>query len=237
MSFALEGHVLWRLCWLVALLSLGGCVGPRAFIPATHVLVPAPDGGIAAAEYDLDVEQHRLGQARVWSLGAYRDDSSGETRTLIHVGFVLHNSGEAPLRLDEKGLYLDDVVLEDSGLYRIAPLHVDSNTSVPPDDTQRIGVLFSLPGAPMPSEIRSYRVAWAVQAGGRTYTQQTPFVQAPPRERRYPYAVYYYGYWPYPWWPPYYDSPYYRPYPYWRYWRGPYPPGPLPPSYLRRRHR
>lgn len=67
--------------------SFGGCAGPRAFVPATHAVVPAPDGGIAAADYDLDVEQHRLGQARVWPLGAYRDDSSGETRTIVHVGF------------------------------------------------------------------------------------------------------------------------------------------------------
>jgi hypothetical protein len=203
---------------LVSLLGGAGCATSRAFRPAEHVTALSPRGDHYAAEYTVRDASHLIAEVKVWSRGASRDGSDGEAATIVHVGFEVGNLGEAPVRLEPKQLYLDDVVFDDGERDRIRAFRINGDTLVPPGSEREIEVLFSLPEDVWPNDVLGYRVAWQLSNGG-SYSQKTPFLRAVNRrdaDPLYPYVPFY-GYhsvyWPYP----------YGVWPSWRYGR--YYPG------------
>jgi hypothetical protein len=194
---------------LLVLFALG-CATPQAFVPLAEVRSPAPDGEHNAADYTLEPHAH----VQVWSRGAFRDENEGKTETVVHVGFVLDNQGSAPVRLDEKRLYLEDIASTEGGIEKLAPVQIDGNAAVAPSATGQVEAYFALPKRIWPSDIVGYRVVWALEGSEKTPLQHTAFQSTRYGPRvylaYYPYAPYYWG-WYYPWRP----YPFYAPYPYW----------------------
>ncbi len=204
--------------WLLLLMVLttgAGCASAQAFVPVEHVTGLSPDGDQYAAEYRLEGEHGYLGEAKVWSQGAYREEVDGNDETVVHIAFVLDNAAKTPIRLDPQRLSLEDVVLNDGAIARIPALGIEGDPVVPPGQEREIQVSFLLPEDVWPSEVRRYRVAWVVTNGG-SYAQKTPFLRATYRRDDYwaPSLGIYYGY---------YSPFYWRHYPGWR--RGHYYPG------------
>lgn len=204
---------LGSLAGIVATLLLSSCVGTQVFTPAANATAFSPDGASRAAEYPIEIDQHPIGDARLWSHGAYRADVEGSTKTVVHVGFLLHNTGATPISLDDKRLFLEDVLTSDGTLYQVPPVHVDGNTSVPASQSAQVDALFALPSGLWPGDVIAYHVSWTVKGTG-VYTQRTPFVG--PGYVRFHYFPYGYPYGPYGYY--FYDG-----YP-WAYWGAPYSP-------------
>jgi hypothetical protein len=189
---------------------LAGCGAPAAFMPAAHVTGLSPDGSQYASEYPIEADKRHIGDAKLWSRGVYRDDPEGKTETLVHVGLLLDNNESAPIRLDDKGIMLEDVQLDDgTTLYEIPPAHIEGDLTVPPAKSRQINVYFALPRRLWPMDVLMYRVRWTVQAGS-SFVRRTPFVRNGYRPGDYP--GYAYGYY-YPYGYAYFGySPYYWPY-------------------------
>ncbi|HLV68468.1 MAG TPA: hypothetical protein VKY73_21780, partial [Polyangiaceae bacterium] len=111
-------------------LGLAACATRQPFLPAEHVTGITPHGYLAA-EYDLEDKRGNLGEAKIWSHGAYRTEVRGDTDTVVHVGFALENSTTAPLRLVPEALYLDSATLDDGVLGRLRPVEIRGNPVVP----------------------------------------------------------------------------------------------------------
>jgi hypothetical protein len=214
---------LGSLAGIVAVLVLSGCMGTQVFTPAANATAFSPDGASRAAEYPIEIDQHPIGDARLWSHGAYRAEVDGSTRTVVHVALLLHNTSAAPISLDDKRLSLEDVVTSDGTLYQVLPAHVDGTTSVPPSQSAQIDALFALPSGLWPVDVIAYHVAWTVKGTG-VYTQRTPFVG--PGYVRFHYLPYGYPYGPYGYYYDGYPGAYWGPgyYPYFgmRFGRGSY---------------
>jgi hypothetical protein len=215
----------WLLLLLV-LMSGAGCASSQAFMPAEHVTGLSPQGEHYAAEYQMEGAHGYLGDAKVWSEGAYREEVDGNDETVVRIVLVLDNAVDTPLRLDTQRLTLEDVVWSGGAIGRIPPLSVEGDPVVPPGQEHEIQVSFRMPEDVWPSELRRYRVAWAVTNGG-SYAQKTPFLRLIQRRDDYwgpSFGMYYgYGYYSpfypgwrrgyhYPAWPPY-GPRYYRPRP------------------------
>lgn len=197
-----------------------GCVSSRAFVPSEHVTGFSPDGQQYAAEYTLLEEGETVGEVKVWTDGAERDDS----RTVIRVAFELDNPSQRPLRFDESRLFLEELPEDGKAPGRERPAELTGDTLVPPGESRQLAATFTLPSGIWPSDVPGYRVGWAV-VGGKSHSRKTPFVHMRPRgpDPWGPGYAPYYGYsypgfyryrWPPPWRRPFY-SPYYY-YPYWR---------------------
>jgi len=204
-----------RVLVLVALLMGVGCATPQAFVPVAEVTAPAPDGVHGAAEYQLDQPMHR-GHVQVWSQGAYRDDSEGPARTIVHVGFSVQNEGTTPLRLDERRLFLEDIGSTEGGIQQLAPSRLEGNTPIVPASTGHVDAYFTLPRRIWPGDVFGYRVAWALEGEEKARVQHTAFESTryrPPLYLAYSYP--YYPYYPWGWYYPGRPYPFYAPYPYW----------------------
>jgi hypothetical protein len=202
---------------VLAALLVSGCASTQVFTPAANATAFSPDGANRAAEYPIEIDQHPVGDARLWSHGAYRADVDGSTKTVVHIALLLHNTGATPLTLDDKRLFLEDVLTSEGTLYQVAPAHVDGTTSVPPAQSAEVDAVFALPSGLWPGDVIAYHVAWAVKANG-VYTQRTPFVGPGYAHFHYfpygypdgPYGYYFYDGYPWAYWGPPYFS--YRPY-------------------------
>ncbi len=181
---------------LVAWFVLSSCVSSRAFVPTEHVTAVSPRGGHLAAEYPIIEGGQSLGEVKVWSAGAVRDRSADDPRTSVRVGFELQNHGNAPMRFDRAGLFLEEMPEGGQARGRVAPEHVEGDLLVPPGESRQVDVAFALPSSVWPSDVPAYRVAWSV-VGQRAHSRKTPFlrVQNPsPADAWYPYYGPYYGY-------------------------------------------
>jgi hypothetical protein len=212
----------------LCLLAGSGCASYQAFVPIADVTAPSPEAEHTAADYALGPAQQRWGNVQVWTHGAYREEREGAARTVVHIGFSVHNQGASPLRLDEKRLFLEDVALGSGLVHRIAPSHVDGNEPIGASSTRQIDAYFDLPRRARPYDVAGYRVSWAFQGPNDTIAEHTDFRSTTYAWRRsyayYPGAYpwgWYYPLRPYPYYFSY--SPYYYPfdaYPY-PYWVGP----------------
>jgi hypothetical protein len=194
----------------VALIFTSGCVSSRTFMPTEHVTAFSPGGGQYAAEYSIDESGSSLGDVKLWSEGATRDGSDEEPRTKVRVGFELSNHAQIPLRFDPKRLFLEELAKKGEPAGRLPPANVAGDTLVPPGQSRRLDVLFTLPSSVWPSDVPGYRVAWSV-VGRRVHSRKTPFASVAPRRPidawYYPYYGYYpgfYGSWSFGYrgWPP-----------------------------------
>lgn len=207
----------------IALLA-SGCAPRQTFLPAAHVKELESKEGVYGATYEMKADGQRLGEAQLWSRGVYRGKIEESTKTLVHVGFVLRNDTNAPLRLDERQLVLEDVQLGPEALYDVPAVTVDGELTVPPGQTRDIDVTFALPNRIWPGDVFAYRVRWTVQAE-RPYAERTAFMRNGFRtaQRFGRYHTYYYD----PYWVPYGPYGYFSlglgwyPWTYPRYYYGP----------------
>ena len=187
----------WKsgLLLLMVLTAVSGCASSQAFMPAEHVTGLSPRGDQYAAEYRLEGEHGFLGEAKVWSQGAYQEEIDGNDATVVRIAFVVDNAVHAPLRLDIQRLSLEDVDLGDGTIGRISPLRVEGDPVVPAGEEREVQAIFVLPEDVWPRSVRAYSVAWAVTNGSR-YAQRTPFVRViEPRDDYFvPSFGIYYGY-------------------------------------------
>jgi hypothetical protein len=212
-----------RLALIVAaLMSFAGCVSSRAFMPTEHVTGFSPRGDYYAAEYPIVERGQTVADVKLWSAGAIRDASDAEPRTTVRVAVELDNHGDAPLRLDPKQLYLEEIPKPGATPGRTTPARIEGETLVQPGQTRKVDVAFDLPRSVWPSDVPGFRVAWSV-VGERVHSRKTPFLRALEVGRTDPWSPYYSPY--YGWYYPglYSGYPFYGSWPYlYRTWPSPW---------------
>jgi hypothetical protein len=169
------------------------------FEPAERATARTAEG-YTAAEYEIQGREGVLGDAKLWTRGAFRAEVRGQKRTVVHVGFELENNSNQPFELVRDQIYLDSATLDRAVVRDIPPTQVNGSTTVPPGATRRVDAFFSLPPGAMPHDADAFRVHWKIANGSVSYAQRTPFLETP--DRQVPY--YYYT--------PFYDPFYYDPY-------------------------
>lgn len=169
------------------------------FEPAERATATTTEG-YTAAEYEIQGRGGPLGDAKLWSRGAFVADVRGQERTVVHVGFEIENNSNESLELVSDELYLDSATLDESVVRDIPPLQLRGSTDVPPGATRRVDAFFRLPAGIQPQDADAFRIHWKIQDGTVSYAQRTPFLETP--DRQLPY--YYYT--------PFYDPFYYDPY-------------------------
>lgn len=188
-----------------ALLLLVSC-GPavQEFVPAEKLTARAPiPDGYAAAEYDLETEGTDLGEAKVWSKGAYRATIDGNRYTVIELGFEIENELRQPLALQR--IQLDSLTADNLRYQDRRPARVLGAQEIPPGEESQLTAYFFLPPQVDPNDVEAFRVEWAVGTGQVRYDESTPFLQQPePRRTR---AGYYYT----PFYDPFVYDPFYHP--------------------------
>lgn len=177
---------------------------PEAFAPTEHVDAISARGE-PAADYDIILGGRVVGQAQVWSRGAFRRDD----RTMIHVGFHLESNTESALTLDLPEVSVDRLRAGDRSLAPLVPSHVRGSTRAEPGGETSVNVYFTLPADVKPQSLDAFRITWRLKSGTEQYTQRTPFLEEvrpaydPRYSNPYYYGPYYYG----PYYDPWYDGP------------------------------
>jgi hypothetical protein len=190
----------------VVVVLVASCAPRRAlFEPAEAATALSPEGYVAA-HYTLFTDVGRLGEAKVWSQGAYPAEMAGEQRTVLHVGFEIENYSRVPIRLEPEDVYLDSATINRSHIRNIPVASAVGLRSVRPETVGHIDLYFVLPRNVQPANVNAFRVRWTIRNGGVTYSQRTPFLEAPARYAAV--APYYYS----PFYDPFYADPFlYRP--------------------------
>jgi hypothetical protein len=180
---------------LLAGLTAASCATTESFTPAERATAISPEG-YAAADYEMTAEGERLGDAIVWSDGAYRSKGYGD-RTVVHVGFKIENEGEEPIELDTSAVEIR-AETDDRVIRKQEPDVVEGSRTISPGGEGTVHLYFVMPSDVSPQDLDSFRVNWSADAGGLVYHQRTPFL-----EQRENYA---YGY------APFHSSFYYTPF-------------------------
>jgi hypothetical protein len=177
--------------------AAAGCATTENFTPAERATATSP-GGEAAADYEMVVDGERLGDAMVWSNGAYRAENG---RTVVHIGFRIENETDVPIEIEAEDLELR---AEGGGriLQRDEPVAIEGPTSISPGRDGVLSVYFLMPDGVSPQEIDAIRLTWTARAADLAYSQRTPFLERPMEAR----------YMPHPYYSPFYYSPFYDPF-------------------------
>lgn len=188
----------YSLLLLVACLTLGCVTQPETFRPGEQAYATSPEGFLAAT-YDVTDERGFVGEVKVWSDGAERQNGV----TVIHVAFEIENFANEPLHFDEDALMLDSATL-DRGIVRgLAPSLIEGTRTIGPRSAGSLDALFVLPEGVMPQQIDAFRVHWRV-SGAATLAQITPFFEE--EEMRMAAGPYY---WDSPFFDPFFYEPFY----------------------------
>lgn len=180
--------------------------GYQEFVPAERVTARSP-AGYEAAEYEIDTERGELGEVKIWADGAYRAKVDGQRATVVELGMYVENSQRAPLSLTE--LRLDSVTVDGASMENVRPVRIEGPTTIEAGQDARLRMYFALPNRFDPEDVKAFRLKWQVQGGGASYTQRTPFLEAPEPPPYY-YGYYGAGYYHTPFYDPFfYDSWYY----------------------------
>jgi hypothetical protein len=216
------------LLWFSMFVVLGGCAHNRQYFRPTERVRGQTLSGYHEAFYDLVGPQGRFGEAKVWSIGAYRRGDA----SVLEVSLEVHNTSAQPIEISAKDLRLSPVRTSSQVFQQVAPAETGV-FQVKPQSHAGVKVHFILPAGVLPGEVSSFRFAWKVGSAAQSYAQATPF-----REEAafYPPPIYQ-GYIYYS--PFYYCSPYdpycLGHYDYGPYWRYPSHGGFYPPQQERRR--
>lgn len=148
----------------------------REFRPAERATAESPTGYEAAA-YTIVVDGQRIGEAKVWSRGAYEADDEMGDRTIIHFGLEIENHTDVPLILVRDEFRLTGITEDSIRFSGITPVRVDGSLRIVPGATQQVDLFFQLRGEELePNDIGGLGLHWMIQDGGR-YAQYTPFVR------------------------------------------------------------
>lgn len=239
------------------LATLAGCASTtERFTPTERASSISPTGFLAA-QYDVILEGSVVGEAELWSAGAFKDKAKGYDRTLVHVGMRIENNGEVPLQIPTDALSFNSPnVLTESDL---AVTELEGDTVVRPGEESVVNLFFEMPPGLKPQTMDAFQLRWKLTSSQGEYVQNTPFAEAEPQPGyayygTYGTALYYnpffssFTYYPGPYlswgytYRPRYVQPYYvRPYSVRPYYGRPYayPRHDYPPRHVRprRRHR
>jgi len=167
---------------VLTLLTLAGCAHNRQYFRPTERVRGETLQGYAEAFYELVGSQGRFGEAKVWSVGAYkRGDQS-----VVEVTLDVHNTSAKPVEISAKDLVLDPVRTREGNLTKL-PAAETGVFKVQPESRASVRVHFLLPAGLVPGEVRSFGFNWRVKNVEQTYAQATPFREemayAPPPYR------------------------------------------------------
>ena len=141
----------------------------------------------------------RLGNAKVWSPGAYPIRVDGK-RPVIHVVLRLRNDGDTPITVDVARANCE-ITGEGRDFINLGPpVRVDGTATAAPASVGRIDLYYGLPGGWSPLDVQGFELNWAVQTSAGLYSQSTPFVQHHERAETVTY-VYWTPWWAYPAYP------------------------------------
>lgn len=173
-----------------------------AFEPTEAEQPIGPD--YPASHYEITVDGQRVGDARVWTPGAYPIRTNGKTR-VIHVGLRLRNDSDAPIRLDTTGTGLEVITSRQRFIQVKKPLRITGQLRVEPGELQRIDLYYQVPRGMDVDDVQAFDLSWAVETLAGRYTQSTPFVQRQPERTYVVYRPHYaYNWWYRPWHDPWY---------------------------------
>ena len=205
----MRSWILMSLC--LALAGASGCATRQSFMPAENV-TDVVGNGYYAAHYEIRQPGGAV-EVKVWSGGSFTSDVDGDRAAYAHVGFVVHNDSQVPIRLDLRSVRLEASTSQG----KIGPLlatETEGSGDLPGGSKSELEVLFRLPDEVSATEVRDFDVAWALTSGRQRYAQHTPFLKSVPQ----PLPRHYYSPFddPYYWYPGargrvYFHYPYYSP--------------------------
>ena len=162
-----------RRLWMLAAIGLAGCAANQQYFQPTERVEGRTQEGRKLAIYPLTVAQGPVGEAKVWSSGAYETDGDD---TVVRVGLEVHNTSGAPIELDPGDLQLHVTAHHYAPISGLRP-EDERARAVPPGGIAQLNPTFELPPGISPGDIRSMRLDWRVHAAGQVYAQSTQFTE------------------------------------------------------------
>ncbi len=197
---------------LLASALLGACAASRQYFEPTERVTGQTENGYSQSLYPLTGPHGAFGEMTLWSRGAYR---SPDGRSVVQVGFLLHNTSDKPITLRAREIRIGTMRTDDALLSELSPAD-PVDLTVAPQAFGETQYHFVMPDEIDPGEIRAFRLRWAVHGGDAMYLQRTVFVELHAHD---PYPPPYaagggYPCWPYGPYDCYFGPPsYYGPYP------------------------
>lgn len=158
---------------------------------------------LAAAQYEVDVNDKDLGEVKLWSTGAPGEAIALPTKRerLLQIGVRIRNDSPGPMRLDLASTELE-VRTEDDRLWVIEdPVQVIGAVDVAASSTERLELLYELPPGIEVKEVVGYELVWAMDTPEGRLSRSSTFVRQRDEGgyyyRPYPYGWAGYGY---PYW-------------------------------------
>ena len=173
-------------------------------MPSERLTALSPRG-LPAAEYGLHTRHGNLGHVRVWSDGAERVRFDDRRRALLHVGMAVENRSDRPLVIDPDYLVLEWVTVNGDVFRDVPVARVQGERIVPPGGEATVHLHFAMIPGVYPTDMRRFRLRWAVRDERAVYVQRTPFVRPPVRRGprfRGPGFYYYDPFWHHRAWGP-----------------------------------
>ena len=188
---------------IVALAAAGCAAGTAEFRPPQSIDVGPPSAG--AAYYALDVGDHHIGDAKVWTHGIKKNGKQSEP-PMIRVGLRIRDDSPDPVQVDMDSTEVE-VQTQDGSLFFQRVSSVSGNSKIEPRSTGRLLMTFKLPSGVKPHDVTAYEFNWTVENGDLRLSKSTPFFRKQDKEQVHYYFVdpgfsFYYG-WGWPHLPPY----------------------------------
>jgi hypothetical protein len=160
---------------LALLIAASSCVYNRQYFRPTERVRGQTVQGYQESFYDLLGSHGRFGEAKVWTIGAYRhgDDS------VVEVTLELNNTSGKPIEVSAEHLRLDPVRGSKGELRQLPPAETGT-FRVGPESHASLRVHFVLPEGWLPGHVRSFGFVWKVKNVEQSYSQVTPFREDEP---------------------------------------------------------
>lgn len=195
---------------LLASVLLGACAASRQYFEPTERVTGQTENGYSQSLYPLTGPHGPFGEMTLWSRGAYR---SPDGRSVVQVGFLLHNTSNEPITLRASEVRIGTMRTDDALLSELSPAD-PADLTVAPQAFGETQYHFVMPDEVDPGEIRAFRLRWAVQGGDAMYRQRTVFIELHAHDPYPPPYASGYPCWPYGPYDCFYGPPaYYGPYP------------------------
>ena len=154
----------------LSLLTVVGCAHNRQYFRPTERVKGQTLQGYPEAFYELVGAQGRFGEAKVWSVGAYKRGG----KSVVEVTLDVHNTSGQPVEISARDLVLDPVRTRGGNLNKLAAAETGV-FKVKPEARASVRVHFLLPNGLSPGEVRSFGFNWRVRNVDQSYAQATPF--------------------------------------------------------------
>lgn len=154
-------------------LAFAGCAASRQYFEPSERISGQTENGYTQALYPLSGPRGAFGEASLWSRGAYRTQDG---RTVVQIGFALHNTGASPIVLRGDELRIGTMRTDDALLSEL-PAADPADLTVAGQSLGETQYHFVLPPGVEPGEVRAFRLRWTVAGQQATYRQRTVFLE------------------------------------------------------------